>query len=166
MSVCRANHKILIPRNVHKSVINALILSGAIPIFMKPNIDNSLGIANGVSVDTVKEAISDNPDAKAIFLINPTYFGVVSNLREIVKIAHEHDMKLIVDEAHGGHFYFSDKLPLGAIEAGADLAIVSTHKTIGSMTQSSIILTKGNRVDHNRLEATLNILNSTSPMEF
>ncbi len=163
MSVCRANHKILLPRNVHKSIINGLILSGAIPVFMKPNIDNSLGIANGVSVETVREAINDNPDAKAVFLINPTYFGVVSDMREIVKLAHENEMKVIVDEAHGGHFYFSDKLPLGAIEAGADLAVVSTHKTIGSFTQSSVILTKGPRVDHNRLEATLNILNSTSP---
>jgi arginine decarboxylase len=128
MSVCRANHKILLPRNVHKSIINGLILSGAIPVFMKPNIDNSLGIANGVSVETVREAINDNPDAKAVFLINPTYFGVVSDMREIVKLAHEHEMKVIVDEAHGGHFYFSDKLPLGAIEAGADLSVVSTHK--------------------------------------
>ncbi len=163
MSVCRANQKILLPRNVHKSVINGLILSGAIPVFMKPNIDNNLGIANGVSLETAKNAILENPEAKAIFLINPTYFGVVSDLTEIVKLAHKHDMKVIVDEAHGGHFYFSNKLPLGAIEAEADLSIVSIHKTVGSMTQSSVILTKGKRVDHNRLEATLNILNSTSP---
>ncbi|MGI6787239.1 MAG: aminotransferase class I/II-fold pyridoxal phosphate-dependent enzyme [Acholeplasmataceae bacterium] len=163
MSVCRANHKILLPRNVHKSVINGLILSGAVPIFMKPNIDNNLGIANGISLATAKQAIEENPEAKAIFLINPTYFGVVSDLKEIVKLAHEHDMKVIVDEAHGGHFYFSDKLPLGAIEAGADLSVVSIHKTVGSLTQSSAILTKGNRIDHPRLEATLNILNSTSP---
>ena len=163
MSVCRANQKILLPRNVHKSVINGLILSGAIPVFMKPNIDHTLGITNGTSLETVKEAISDNPDAKAIFLINPTYFGVVSNLEEIISLAHEHEMKVIVDEAHGGHFYFSSELPKGAIEAGADLSVVSIHKTVGSLTQSSVILTNGPRVDHLRLQATLNILNSTSP---
>lgn len=163
MSACRANHKILIPRNVHKSVINALILSGAIPIFIKPNIDQTLGIANGISLKTVQEAILEHPDAKAIFLINPTYFGVVSELEEIIKLAHENNLKVIVDEAHGGHFYFNKKLPIGAIKAGADFSIVSVHKTMGSLTQSSIILTNGERVDHQRLQATLNILNSTSP---
>ncbi len=163
MSACRANEKIIIPRNVHKSVINALILSGAKPIFVKPNIDKTLGIANGVSINAIKKAINENPDAKVVFVINPTYFGVVSDLKEIVNLAHKKDMKVIVDEAHGGQFYFSKKLPFGAIEAGADVSIVSIHKTVGSLTQSSAILTKGDRVDHNRLQATLNILNSTSP---
>ena len=163
MSEVRANQKILLPRNVHKSVINGLILSGAIPVFMKPNIDHTLGIANGISFETVKEAILENPDAKALFLINPTYFGVVSDLGSIIELAHEHDIKVIVDEAHGGHFYFSNLLPVGAMRAGADYAIVSIHKTVGSLTQSSVILSKGSRVDSARLEATLNILNSTSP---
>ena len=163
MSEVRANQKILLPRNVHKSVINGLILSGAIPVFMKPNIDNTLGIANGISFETARKAILQNTDAKAIFLINPTYFGVVSDLGSIIELAHEYDIKVIVDEAHGGHFYFSNELPAGAIKAGADYAIVSIHKTIGSLTQSSAILSKGSRVDSARLEATLNILNSTSP---
>ncbi len=163
MSLVRAKQKIIMPRNVHKSVINALILSGAIPIFMKPEIDKNLGIANGVSLNEVKRTISENPDAKAIFIINPTYFGVVSPLEEIIKIAHESNMKVIVDEAHGGHFYFSNQLPIGAIAANADAAVVSIHKTLGSLTQSSIILTKGININAERLRSTLNILNSTSP---
>lgn len=163
MSLVRAKQKIILPRNVHKSVINALILSGAIPIFMKPEIDKDLGIANGVSLDEVKKTIAEHPDAKAIFIINPTYFGVVSPLKEIVKVAHQANMKVIVDEAHGAHFYFSKQLPIGAMDANADAAAVSIHKTLGSLTQSSVIITKGERINVERLRSTLNILNSTSP---
>ncbi|MDY0139186.1 MAG: aminotransferase class I/II-fold pyridoxal phosphate-dependent enzyme [Candidatus Izemoplasmatales bacterium] len=163
MSVCKANDKIILPRNVHKSVINGLILSGAMPIFIKPNIDELVGIANDVSFDIVKKAIDDNPDAKAIFLINPTYFGVVSDIKRITDYAHSHNLVVMVDEAHGAQFYFSHRLPLGAMEAGADISATSMHKTAGSLTQSSVILTKGERIDHQRLRATLNMLQSTSP---
>lgn len=163
MSVCKANDKIILPRNVHKSVINGLILSGAMPIFIKPNIDEFVGIANDVSYKEVKKAIDNNKDAKAIFIINPTYFGVVSDLRRITEYAHKHNMVVMVDEAHGAQFYFSNKLPYSAMEAGADISATSMHKTAGSLTQSSIILTKGERIDHQRLRATLNMLQSTSP---
>ena len=88
LSACSPKDKIIIPRNVHKSVINAIILSGATPIFIQPEIDYNYGIANGVKVETVKETIKAHPDAKAIFLINPTYFGVASDLRKIIKICH------------------------------------------------------------------------------
>jgi lysine decarboxylase len=163
MSVCKANDKLILPRNVHKSVINGLILSGAIPIFVKPNIDVSLGIANDISFTDVKEAIDANPDAKAVFVINPTYFGVVSNLKQIVDYAHQKDMTVMVDEAHGAQFYFSDELPISAMSAGADISATSMHKTAGSLTQSSIILTQGEKINHQRLRATLNMLQSTSP---
>ena len=163
MTACRANEKIIIPRNVHKSAINGLVLSGAIPIFVKPHIDHELGIANGINISDLKETIYEHPDAKAIFVINPTYFGVTSNLEEIVKIAHEHNMMVLVDEAHGSHFSFSDKLPISAMDAGADMSACSLHKTIGSLTQSSLLLTKGDLVDDARVQSTLNILNTTSP---
>ncbi|WP_162146957.1 aminotransferase class I/II-fold pyridoxal phosphate-dependent enzyme [Acholeplasma granularum] len=163
MASVRAKEKIIIPRNVHKSAINGLILSGAMPIFMKPYIDTELGIANGIDIDELKETIEEHPDAKAIFVINPTYFGVASNLKEIVKIAHEHNMLVLCDEAHGSHFIFNDKLPMSAMEAGADMAAGSIHKTIGSLTQSSILLTKGNLVEPSRVQSTLNVLQTTSP---
>ncbi len=163
LSVCKANDKIILPRNVHKSVINGLILSGAMPIFIKPNIDEFVGIANDVSFKTVKQAIDENQDAKAVFIINPTYFGVVSDLRKITDYAHKHNMTVMVDEAHGAQFYFSPRLPYSAMEAGADITATSMHKTAGGLTQSSIILTKGERIDHQRLRATLNMLQSTSP---
>ncbi len=163
MSACKAHDKIIMPRNVHKSIINGLILSGAMPIFVKPNIDIDLGIANDVAFKNIKEAIDKNPDAKAIFLINPTYFGVVSDLTTITDYAHERNMMVLVDEAHGAQFYFSKKLPQSAMDAGADMSATSMHKTAGSFTQSSVILVQGKRVDHQRLRAALNMLQSTSP---
>lgn len=163
MSECRANEKILLPRNVHKSVINALVLSGAIPVFIKPDIDNILGITNNVSYDVVEKAILENPDAKVLFLINPTYFGVVSDISRITKLAHDNNIKVLVDEAHGAHFYFCKNLPLGAMQAGADMSSVSVHKTLGSLTQSSVLLTRKGVIDQSRLRSTINILNSTSP---
>mgnify|MGYP002346010067 CR=1 FL=1 len=163
MSAVRAKEKIIIPRNVHKSAINGLILSGAMPIFMKPHMDSELGIANGIILSELRETIEEHPDAKAVFVINPTYFGVTSNLKEIVKLAHEYGMLVLCDEAHGSHFGFHESLPLSAMEAGADMAACSIHKTIGSLTQSSMLLTKGNLVDPNRVQSTLNVLQSTSP---
>lgn len=163
MSVCRAREKIILPRNVHKSIISALILSGAVPVFLPVQIDPNLGIANGVTVSDVKKAIKQHPDAKAVFLINPTYFGVASDIKEITRIAHEHNMLVLVDEAHGSHLLFHPELPMSAMEAGADLSAASLHKTSGSFTQSSILLAKGPMVDYNRIRVTLNILQTTSP---
>lgn len=163
MATVKAKEKIILPRNVHKSVINALIFSGAVPVFVKPDLDNNLGIANGVSFSNIKKAIDDNPDSKAVFVINPTYFGVVSDLKQIVDYAHEKDMLVLVDEAHGAQFYFSNLLPQSAMAAGADIAATSMHKTGVSLTQSSILLTKGNRVDHYKIQSTLNMIHSTSP---
>lgn len=163
MSACRAKEKIILPRNVHKSAINALILSGAVPIFVKPYIDQELGIANHMDYEEVKKAIEENPDAMGVLVINPTYFGVTSDLEKIVNLAHEYDMKVMVDEAHGSHFPFLDALPIGSMEAGADLASCSLHKTVGSLTQSSILIAQGPRVDHVRLRSTINMIQSTSP---
>lgn len=163
MSTIRAKEKIIMPRNVHKSAINALILSGGVPIFVQPYIDPDLGIANHLEINAVKKAIKEHPDAKAVFVINPTYFGAISDLKEIVKIAHEHDMIVMCDEAHGSHLGFSNRLPISAMQAGADLSSCSLHKTLGSFTQSSVLLVNSENVDHLRLRSTINMLQSTSP---
>ncbi len=163
MSACRAKEKIIMPRNVHKSVVNGLILSGAIPIFMTPEMDHELGIANGVSLETVKKTILEHPDAKALFIINPTYFGAASNLKEIVEFAHQHKMAVLVDEAHGAHFGFTEQLPVSAMQAGADMSACSIHKTVGSLTQSSVLLLNSQLIEHNLVKSTLNILRTTSP---
>lgn len=158
---CKQGEKIILPRNVHKSAINALVLCGAIPIYVNPGINTDLGISLGMSVDNIKEAIKANPDAKAIFVNNPTYYGVCSNLKEIVKLAHKAGMKVLVDEAHGTHFYFGKNLPVSAMEAGADMAAVSMHKTGGSLTQSSIVLI-GESMDENEVRQIINLTQTTS----
>ena len=157
------NDKIILPRNVHKSVINALILSGAVPVFVIPDYDLENGIANGVPFENYKLAIDSNPDAKAVFVINPTYFGVCSDLRKIVEYAHSKDMIVICDEAHGSHFYFNKELPVSAMNASADISSLSMHKTAGSLTQSSLILIKGDRVDISKVKKAFSMFSSTSP---
>jgi len=163
MTACHANDKIILPRNVHKSIINALILSGAQPIYIMPKLDSELEIANQPSVDDYIKAMHRYPTAKAVFVINPTYFGAVSNLKEIVKAAHEKGMAVLVDEAHGAHYYFDELGPVSAMDAGADMAAVSLHKTGGSLTQSSVLLLKSKIFTREKVQKTLNILNTTSP---
>ena len=140
LSCCKKGDKIILPRNVHRSVINALVLCGAIPIYVNPDVDHNLGISLGMKVSQVEMAIQKHPDAVAVFVNNPTYYGICSDLRSIVKKAHSHGMKVLVDEAHGTHFYFGENLPVSAMEAGADMASVSMHKSGGSLTQSSFLL--------------------------
>ncbi len=161
LSVCKANDKIILPRNVHKSVINALVLCGAIPVYVNPEVNTHLGIALGMEITQLEKAIKENPDAVAVFVNNPTYYGICSDLRSIVKLAHENNMMVLVDEAHGTHFYFEDSLPLTAMEAGADMSAVSMHKSGGSLTQSSILLTnKGVNADYVR--QIINLTQTTS----
>ncbi|WP_294373930.1 aminotransferase class I/II-fold pyridoxal phosphate-dependent enzyme [uncultured Clostridium sp.] len=140
MSVCKRGEKIIMPRNVHRSAINALVISGAIPVYINPGVNKKFGIPLGMSVKDVERAIKENPDAKAVMVNNPTYYGICSNLKKITEIAHAHGMYVLVDEAHGTHFYFGDNMPVSAMEARADMAAVSMHKTGGSLTQSSFLL--------------------------
>lgn len=161
MSTCKAGDKIIMPRNVHRSAINALVICGAIPIYINPGTNEKLGIALGMSTDEVKQAISDNPDAKAILVNNPTYYGICSNLEEIVKVAHENDMLVLVDEAHGCHFYFGENLPKTAMAAGADMAAISMHKTGGSLTQSSLLLSNKN-INADYVRQVINLTQTTS----
>lgn len=140
-SVCKAGEKIILPRNVHKSVINALVLCGAVPVYVNPEVHDRIGISLGMDISKVKKAIEENPDAVAILINNPTYYGICSDIKAVVELGHKYRMKVLADEAHGTHFYFSDNLPVSAMEAGADMAAVSMHKSGGSLTQSSFLLT-------------------------
>ncbi len=139
-TVAARGDKIIVPRNVHRSVINAMVLCGAVPVYVDPGAHEELGIALGMQLSDIEAAIHDNPDAKAIFVNNPTYYGICSDLRGIVKLAHRNGMQVVVDEAHGTHLSFSDRLPVSAMEAGADMASVSMHKSGGSLTQSAFLL--------------------------
>jgi len=161
MSVCKYGDKIIMPRNVHRSAINALIVSGAIPVYVNPGVNKQLGIPLGMSILEVQKAINQNPDAKAIFINNPTYYGICSDLRTITELAHRHNMYVLVDEAHGTHFYFGANMPVSAMAAGADMSAVSMHKTGGSLTQSSFLL-KNNRLSTGHVRQTINLTQTTS----
>ena len=141
LSVAKRGDEIILPRNVHRSVMGAMVLCGAIPVYVNPECDDRLGIPLGMSVAAVKKAIEEHPRAKAILVNNPTYYGICSDIRSIVKLAHEKGMLCLADEAHGTHFYFGEGLPVSAMAAGADMAAVSMHKSGGSLTQSSLLLT-------------------------
>lgn len=162
MSVCGPGDKLIVPRNVHKSVMSAIIFAGARPVFLSPAMDDALGIAHGITTRSVRKALEKHPDAKAVLVINPTYFGICANLQEIVETAHEYDVPVLVDEAHGVHLKFHDDLPLSAMQAGADMAATSVHKLGGSLTQSSVLNVRGERVSPKRVQAVLSMLTTTS----
>ena len=163
MATVKAHEEIILPRNCHKSVINALILSGAIPVFVMPQFDKNLEISNQPTIDDYLDKIEKHPNAKAIFVINPTYFGSTNDLKELAKIAHEKGMLCLADEAHGAHLGFHNRLPISAMDAGFDLSAVSMHKTGGALTQASVLLRKGNRVAHYDVFKSLMVVNTTSP---
>ena len=161
LSVCKRGDKIILPRNVHRSVINIMILCGAVPVYVDPDLDRRLGIALGMKLSEVEKAVAKNPDAKAILVNNPTYYGICSNLKGITDLAHAHGMKMLVDEAHGTHFYFDRELPMSAMQAGADMAAVSLHKSGGSLTQSSFLLI-GPGMSEGYVRQIINISQTTS----
>ncbi len=163
MSVVSAGDTIIVPRNVHKSVTAGIILSGAVPVYMQPELDKNLGIANGVLPETVEQTLRENPHAKAVLIINPTYYGISTDLKRIAEIVHSYDIPLIVDEAHGPHLKFNEKLPMSAMEAGADLCSQSTHKIIGALTQGSLLHVRTKYVDIARVQQIMNLLQTTSP---
>jgi arginine decarboxylase len=162
MTVCSEGDKIIVPRNVHKSVLAAIIFVGAKPVFIQPARDKNLGIDHGIPTRSVRRALEKHPDAKAVLVINPTYYGVCTNLKEIVDLVHTYNMPVLVDEAHGVLIHFHDKLPMSAMEAGADMAATSVHKLGGSMTQSSVLNVKGNRVNPKRIQTIISMLTTTS----
>ena len=161
MTACKRGEKIIMPRNVHRSAINAMVVCGAVPIYVNPGVNKELGIPLGMSYEDVKAAILANPDAKAVLINNPTYYGICSPLKKITELAHEHGMLVLVDEAHGTHFYFHEDLPASAMSVGADMAAVSMHKTGGSLTQSSFLLIN-NEVSEGYVRQIINLTQTTS----
>lgn len=158
---CKRGEKIILPRNVHRSVINALVLCGAVPVYVNPEVDRRLGIPLGMSVSQVERAMEAHPDAKAVLVNNPTYYGVCSDLKSIVALAHRRGLLVLADEAHGTHFSFGEGLPVSAMRAGADLASVGMHKSGGSLTQSSLLLA-AEPVHEGYLRQIINLTQTTS----
>lgn len=161
LSQVKPGEKIILPRNVHQSTINALVLCGALPVYINPRMDTRLGIALGMSVADVAQTLEAHPDAKAILVNNPTYYGICSDIKTITEMAHAKGMRVLADEAHGTHFYFGRDLPLSAMAAGADMAAVSMHKSGGSLTQSSILLC-GSAVNAQYVRQIINLTQTTS----
>lgn len=163
LATCNPGDKILLPRNVHQSAISGLILSGAVPVFLQPEYDPVLDIAHSVTPETIAIALKQHPDAKAVFVIHPTYYGVCGDLLTIANLTHAAGMLLLVDEAHGAHFGFHPDFPISAMAAGADLTVQSTHKTLSALTQASMLHVQGHRIDRDRIARSFQLVQSTSP---
>jgi len=154
---------VVVPRNCHLSVIHGLILSGSIPVFAYPEVDKPTGIPLGISLSTLQTVLEDNPATSAVFLLNPNYFGICGPLQEQVELCHHLGKVVLVDEAHGSHFTFHPRLPLPAMKAGADICAQSYHKTLTSLTQSSVLHWRNTSVAEERIQKAVTMVQSTSP---
>lgn len=163
MTVCQPGESILVQRNVHKSVINGLILSQAQPIYLMPEMDIETGLPLTVSLAELKRALKENPKARAVFLSNPNYFGMGMDLTPYAELCRQAGIPLLVDEAHGAHFGHVEGLPISAMQAGAAAAVQSTHKMLPAMTMSSMLHVKGDLVSRDRLKQILSMVQSSSP---
>jgi arginine decarboxylase len=163
MTALDPGEKIAIPRNAHKSAMGGLIMSGASPVWMQPEVDQALHTDHTVTPQTVRATLDAHPDIKAVYIVSPTYYGVAADLESIAALAHERDIPLLVDEAWGPHFRFHPALPIDALEVGADLCINSTHKMLGSLSQTAMLHQKGERIKLDRLKAVVKLFLSTSP---
>ncbi len=163
LATCGEGDKIILPRNIHSSAIAGIIHAGAVPIFINPAYDRSLDIAHSITPASVKFALEQHPDTKAVMLVYPTYYGACGDLVAIANIVHSYHIPLLVDEAHGAHFGFHPDLPPAALTAGADLTVQSTHKLLGSLTQSAMLHVNSNRIDVDKISRSLRLLQTTSP---
>lgn len=163
LATCGPGDKIIVPRNAHQSVVSALILSGAIPVWVQPEYDPDWDLVQGVTPDAIARALNQHADSRAVLLVSPTYHGVCSDLAAIAQLTHTHNIPLLVDEAHGPHFAFHPALPTPALAAGADLVVQSTHKVLAALTQASMLHMQGDRICRRRLQRALQLTQSTSP---
>ena len=163
LATCGTGDKIILPRNVHQSVISGLVLSGAVPVFVQPEFDPRWDLAFCMTPASVAEALVRHPEARAVLMVSPTYHGVCGDVRAIADLTHQHQIPLIVDEAHGAHFGFHTELPEPALACGADLVVQSTHKLLAALTQSAMLHAQGAHIDVRRVQQMLQMLQSSSP---
>lgn len=163
LSTLKQGDLVFVPRNSHRSVMAGLILAGAIPIYLPVEFSNELQIPLNISVETLKLAIKKFPQARALILTSPNYYGVAADVKKIAEILHAAGMLLLVDEAHGAHLQFCEELPISAMDAGADLAAQSTHKILGSLTQTSMLMVRKKFIDVEKVRRVASFLQSTSP---
>ncbi len=163
LATCQQGDKILIGRNCHKAAIAGLVLNGATPVYLPTDYLPEFDLDLGVSPETLELFLQRHPDAKAVMLVSPNYFGVCGELAKMAAIAHAFNIPLLVDAAHGAHLGFHPDPPISALQAGADLVVQSTHKVAGSLTQSSMLHLQGDRINSSQVDRALQILRSSSP---
>jgi arginine/lysine/ornithine decarboxylase len=162
LTVAAPGEELLVARNLHKSNMNALILGGARPVFVRPDYDSERQIAHTVTPDALRAAFAEHPAARGAVVVSPTYYGIIADVPALAEVCHARGVPLIVDDAWGAHFLFHPDLPEAAIAAGADIAVSSLHKAGSGLMQGSVIAVRGDRVDTARLQHTLGLLESTS----
>jgi arginine decarboxylase len=164
MALAHMGERVVVQRNVHSSTIDGMILAGLLPHFVSPVLDPELGVAHCLEPVGLDEALAAAPDAVAALVVSPTYFGAVADIAGLADVAHSHGVPLVADEAWGSHMHFSPELPASALDCGADVVLSSTHKIMGSITQSAIVhLGQGDRIDERILDRSVTLVESTSP---
>jgi lysine decarboxylase len=165
LALAHTGEHVVVQRNVHSSIIDGLVLSGLRPSFVAPEVDPELGIAHCLTPASLDAGLAAAPEACAVMIVSPTYFGAVADVAALAEVAHRHGVPLVVDEAWGSHLHFSEALPASALELGADLVLSSVHKIVGSITQSAIVHLgdSDGRVDERVVDRAVTLVESTSP---
>ncbi|MFD1706613.1 aminotransferase class I/II-fold pyridoxal phosphate-dependent enzyme [Siminovitchia sediminis] len=163
LTLCKPGDKVLVQRNMHKSVFNGLLLAGAQPVYISPAIESETKAAMVSDLHYIEEALKEDPDIKGVWVTNPNYYGMSQDLKRISEACRQAGVPLVVDEAHGAHFGQAEEVPPSALSMGANLVIQSTHKMLTALHMSSMLHVKGDLVDLERLERVLGMIQSTSP---
>ncbi|MDD3054107.1 MAG: aminotransferase class I/II-fold pyridoxal phosphate-dependent enzyme [Endomicrobiaceae bacterium] len=163
LSACDPGESIIVSRSSHKSIMAGIIFAGVWPIWLQPKIEQNLDIIFNSTYEQIKDALDMYPEARAVFVTNPTYNGVATEIKKIADLCHRKGKVLLVDEAHGPHLKFHDQLPMSATDAGADLCVQSTHKILSALSQGSVLHHKSKLVDINRVKKIVSMLQTTSP---
>jgi arginine decarboxylase len=164
MALAHSGNEVVVQRNVHSSIVDGLVLSGMRPTFVSPELDADLGIAHGLTPESLRAALDETPGAVAAMVVSPTYFGACADVAALAEIAHAHGVPLVVDEAWGAHLHFHPALPADALASGADLVTSSTHKIVGSLTQAAMLhLGEGGRIDPAVVDRCVSLVETTSP---
>jgi arginine decarboxylase len=163
LAMCRPGDEVIVTRNLHRSLLLGMVLVGVSPVWVRPDVDATTGLPTRVPVDRVERAFAEHPASRAVFLVEPTWVGTLSDVGGHAALAHAHGVPLVVDQAWGAYFGFHPDLPPHALQAGADALVTSAHKTLPAYTQSALVLAQTSRIDADRLDRAFEATATTSP---